>query len=110
LCGITAISEWKVRVTKMMARSFADAHEKMLSSSNTAAYLGTASKRIFEFGRQKLGVPLHRGLVDHPSPTRGSEVDGRKELTGTQISVIYETLRSGKLLIPVIEFLECGKS
>jgi phenylalanine ammonia-lyase len=105
LCGITAISEWKVRAAKMMAGSFADAHEKMLSSPDTAAYLGTASKRMFEFVRQKLGVPLHRGLVDHPSPTKGSKVDGRKELTGTQISMIYKALRSGELFLPVIECL-----
>jgi phenylalanine ammonia-lyase len=106
LCGITAISEWKVRVAKMMAGSFAGAHEKMLSSPDTAAYLGTASKRMFEYVRKNLGVPLHRGLVDHPSPAMGSKVDGRKELTGTQISVIYAALRSGELFIPVIECLQ----
>jgi phenylalanine ammonia-lyase len=105
LHGIATISEWKVKVAKMMAGSFADAHEKMLSSPDTATYLGTASKRMFQFVRQKLGVPLHRGLVDHPSPTKGANVKGRKELTGTQISVIYEALRSGELFIPVIECL-----
>jgi phenylalanine ammonia-lyase len=57
----------------MTAGSFADAHEKMLSSPDTTAYLGTASKRMFEFVRQKLGVALHRGLVDHPSPTKGQK-------------------------------------
>jgi hypothetical protein len=85
----------------MMARSLVDPHEKMPSSPNTAAYLGTTSKRIFEFVRQKLGVPLHCGLVDYPSPTKGPEVDGRKELTDTQISLIYEALRSREFFIPL---------
>ncbi|KAE9369014.1 putative phenylalanine ammonia-lyase [Stipitochalara longipes BDJ] len=104
--GLAAISKWKASVATMAAGSFANARDTMLSSPDTAAYLGTASKRMYAFVRQNLGVPLHRGLVDHPSSTEESKVNSRKELTGTQISVIYEALRSGELFIPVIECLQ----
>lgn len=50
--------------------------------------------------REELGVPSHRGLVEHPVPggNEGKMISGREKKTiGTWVGIIYESLRGGKL-------------
>jgi phenylalanine ammonia-lyase len=50
---------------------------------------------MYEFVRKGLGVPLHRGIVDHPTYPSVTEDHAGKELIGSQVSKIYMALRGG---------------
>ena len=81
----------------------------------TPAYLGLASRTMYKFIREDLGVPLHQGLVEHPTVEIASldERDGgagfdRSEprtTIGTQISKIHEAILSGRIYEPVMEIV-----
>lgn len=64
----------------------------------TERYLGRATKQCYEFVRNSLGVPFHRGLVEQPQPG-DTELDGRpKKTIGSWVSIIYEAVRDGRLI------------
>lgn len=64
----------------------------------TPGYLGNASRRLYLFVREDLGVALHRGLVEHPTQplAKGTHDGKQRKIIGTRISIIYEGLRDGK--------------
>ncbi|KAI1497637.1 phenylalanine ammonia-lyase [Biscogniauxia marginata] len=64
----------------------------------TEQYLGKATKQCYDFVRNTLGVPFHRGLVEQPQPG-DTELDGRpKKTIGSWVSMIYEAVRDGRLI------------
>ena len=99
------IPQWRQDIVDVLNGEFAKSRAQMLLRPNTARYLGSASKRMYEYVRLTLGVPLHRGLADHPVVGAGEQGNGRQQLTGTQITKLYEALRSGELFLPVIACL-----
>lgn len=110
-CPITALEEWRCRSCASMHENFTSFRHKFFEKQNTVDYLGQASKKVYKFVREELGVPSHRGLVEHPVP-RGNEgkmISGREKKTiGTWVGIIYESLRGGKLGGVVMEALVEG--
>ncbi|KAH0537196.1 hypothetical protein FGG08_005974 [Glutinoglossum americanum] len=94
---------WNSRVAKTSHSIFLSARTSYLAHPDATSYLGAASKRIYKFVRQGLNIPFHRGLCDHPAP----KCSGGENLanTGSRISVIHEALRTGRLMVPVMECL-----
>ncbi len=87
----------------------------------TPKYLGEGSKVVYKFVREKLNIPMHRGLVDHPtlvadertvasggSPgsTQDEARNARKHTLGTDASKIYVSLRDDSLHFEVMEAWE----
>lgn len=74
----------------------------------TLAYLGHGSATMYRFVRHELAVPMHRGLVEHPT-FPGAERDGvrasegEKVTIGRRISAIYKALRSGRMRGVLVE-------
>ncbi|KAM0717140.1 hypothetical protein Q7P37_006992 [Cladosporium fusiforme] len=72
------------------------------SEPPTLQYLGQGSATMYRFVRHELNVPLHRGLVEHPTFS-SSERDGvrasagEKVTLGRRIGTIYGALRSGRM-------------
>jgi hypothetical protein len=58
--------------------------------------------------REDLGVPFHRGLVEHPTPG-DVVINGRpKKTIGSWVGIIYESLRDGRLYDKLMEALADG--
>ncbi|KAL8783657.1 MAG: hypothetical protein Q9195_009317 [Heterodermia aff. obscurata] len=97
-----AMKEWRSRVYESMVESYTTTRQGFFTHQKTAEYLGRASKRMYLFIRQDLGVPFHKGLEDHPMPKDPSSTSGRKRTIGFWIGMIYESLRSGQLHGPLM--------
>ncbi|KAI4145645.1 MAG: hypothetical protein L6R39_003739 [Caloplaca ligustica] len=104
--ALDAINTWKISSRKVIAETFTTISAAFFKKQNTVDFLGLGSRKIYRYVREKLGVPLHQGLKDHPEPSNMFAVDGsRKRTIGSNISIIYEALRSGALHEPLMECL-----
>lgn len=117
---IDIIHEWTKEITPVMAEIFRNSQIKMLTACPTANYLGVGARHMYEYVRHTLRVPLHRGLVDHPTfrqnarvvldaTTATQEID--TDIIGSFITKIYHSLRSGELMTPVMDCLvQCNRN
>ena len=104
--GLDAVSSWKSTALVVLAETYTTTRAQFFQHQNTPDFLGSASHRMYIYVRETLGVPLHQGLIDHPTPATVFAADGsRKKTIGSWVSVIYEALRSGRLHEPLMECL-----
>ncbi|KAL5360773.1 L-Aspartase-like protein [Aspergillus floccosus] len=89
----STVHQWRTRVTKTLASSYATARERFLKEQTTATYLCQSSRNFYTFVRERLGVSMHKGIVDHPTYDSGRSK--KKENIGSQISKVYVALRKG---------------
>ncbi|KAI4239066.1 MAG: hypothetical protein LQ349_000643 [Xanthoria aureola] len=95
---LVAITKWKAAAREKIADTFTSVRARFFEKQDTVEYLGMGSRRIYSYVREELQVPLHRGLKDHPEPHDMFAADGsRKRTIGTNISRIYESLRTGAM-------------
>ncbi|KAL8732297.1 MAG: hypothetical protein Q9166_002869 [cf. Caloplaca sp. 2 TL-2023] len=100
------IASWKARAQSVLVNTYNSTRSKFFSRQNTPDFLGLASRSIYLFVRQTLGVPFHKGLEDHPTPKEPTAADGsRKQTIGSWIGMIYESLRDGRMHEPLMESL-----
>lgn len=88
----SAVSAWQTQVADILTASYAQAREQFLLVPTTKLYLCRASLKFYEFVRDTLKVPLHRGIVDHPTYETG---EGDKKCIGSRIGEVYAALRRG---------------
>ena len=62
---------------------------------------------MYRFVRGELGVEMCKGLVDHPLGSEG-ERSGKKTI-GSNISVVYEAVRDGRINGVVVGCLREGE-
>ncbi|KAL8964278.1 MAG: hypothetical protein Q9183_004562 [Haloplaca sp. 2 TL-2023] len=95
---LATIPAWKASARRTMAETFTTVRARFFEKPETAAFLGLGSRTMYTYVRETLKVPLHRGLKDHPEPHDMLASDGsRKRTIGSNISLIYEALRSGAM-------------
>lgn len=105
--ALAAITDWRTSVRKTIAETFTTVRAHFFEKPDTAAFLGSGSRAIYTYVRETLKVPLHRGLQDHPEPHDMFAPDGSKKRTiGSNISIIYEALRSGAMHEPLMKCLD----
>ncbi|KAB8266171.1 L-Aspartase-like protein [Aspergillus pseudonomiae] len=94
LTGFESAQHWQTRICNVLGQSYAAVRETFLTKQMTKSYLCSASRSFYVFVREKLAVPMHRGIADHPT----YNLTGRhkKECIGTQISKVYTALRKGE--------------
>jgi phenylalanine ammonia-lyase len=68
--------------------------------------LGTGSKILYQTVRRQLGVPFHQGFVEHPTAQNDTLGGRRKKTVGSWISIIYEAIRDGRLMDPLMASLQ----
>lgn len=105
---IAGLDIWKTRMLVVLHDTYTSTRSSFFERQNTAESLGQASKVLYRFVREELGVPFHTGLVEQPSPNDDPTVliHGRaKKTIGSWISIIYDSLRSGRLHEPAMKCL-----
>ncbi|KEQ86793.1 phenylalanine ammonia-lyase [Aureobasidium pullulans EXF-150] len=115
--GVTITGDIKVKAIADCHQTFSDYVLQLYLSHRdgffqhqiTPNYLGKGTKMAYLFVREHLGVPFHRGLIEHPvanSPC-GNMLDGRpKKTIGSWVSKIYEAVRDGSFYSEVLRFLD----
>lgn len=87
--------------------SYLKHRETFFGDPPTADYLGAGTKVIYLYVRRTLGVPMHRGLIEHPLTDEVNLIDGRfKKTIGSWVSIIYEAIRDGSLVGVLLEYLQ----
>ena len=87
--ALQAIKSWTTDAAITLYTTFTNNRNNYFMNGTATPFLGNASRKMYTYVREELGVPFHRGLMDRP--VKGS---GLKTLGGN-ISVIVEALRSG---------------
>ncbi|KAL1302896.1 hypothetical protein AAFC00_003222 [Neodothiora populina] len=66
----------------------------------TPGYLGNGTRRMYHFVRRGLGIRMHQGLAEHPTPPAANDTKEQQErrTIGSRISVIFEGLRDGRAM------------
>ena len=103
---------WSEELTAIIAYSVRETRVRFSSGEGptTLEYLGHGSATMYRFVRYELNVPLHKGLVEHPTYPN-AERDGvrasagEKVTLGKRISTIYCALRSGRMRKVLLECL-----
>ncbi|RYP03757.1 hypothetical protein DL764_004932 [Monosporascus ibericus] len=85
-------------IGKTVLETYVRHRDSFFKHQTTAQFLGSTTRRCYEFVRKTLGVPFHRGLVEQPAPG-DTELDGRpKRIIGSWVSTLYEAIRDGRLV------------
>ncbi|KAF5648093.1 phenylalanine ammonia-lyase [Fusarium sp. NRRL 52700] len=91
------IEEWKLKAADKTYEVWEETFGMFCDSTPTAGSLGIGSRALYQFVREDLGVPFHRGLADHPK-IKDAELGGKEKKTiGGWISSIYDAIASGAL-------------
>ncbi|KAF2727825.1 phenylalanine ammonia-lyase [Polyplosphaeria fusca] len=97
---VAEVSKLQRALSDLVLHSYLRHRDAFFRHPTTAEHLGKGTRVMYLFVRNKLGVPLHRGLVEHPvaGDPSGNMIDGRpKRSIGSWISIIYEAVRNGEL-------------
>jgi phenylalanine ammonia-lyase len=89
--------QWMKQVDDILVGSYAATVKQFLIGTTTKQYLGASSTILYEFVRETLGVPMHRGVIDHPTYESGEPASEKKTI-GTNIAQVYAALRGGKFM------------
>lgn len=103
---LAALHDWRVTATVMIRTAYLGVVKRFVQEPNTASYLGAGSHKIYRAVREGLGVPFHRGFIEHPTVINGTcgTIDGREKKTvGQWVSMIYEALRGHRLSRDIID-------
>ncbi|EAW06408.1 aromatic amino acid ammonia-lyase [Aspergillus clavatus NRRL 1] len=107
LVTFSTIQTWKSCAITLLGEIYNDTADAFFTYQHTEDMLGTGSKILYQTIRRQLGVPFHQGFVEHPT-AEDDTLNGRpKKAIGSWISVIYEAIRDGRLLDPLMLSL-CG--
>ncbi|KAJ5747202.1 uncharacterized protein N7511_008898 [Penicillium nucicola] len=89
--------QWMKQMDDVLVQSYTATVKQFLTKTTTKEYLGTSSKILYGFVRETLLVPMHRGVIDHPTFDSGEPASGKKTI-GSNIAQIYAALRSGRFM------------
>lgn len=98
------ITKWQARTTDILMQAYT-ANRKSYLASPKASLLCTPSTKIYNYVRGTLNVPMHKGLMDHPtyvSDSRDASSSDKKTI-GSHISTIYAALREGQFMSVLLE-------
>ena len=103
--ALAAIETYQVRIADTLNRAYDSARSAFFAAPTTPKYLCWASDILYRFVREELEVPMHKGLMDHPPIRSESENTGTNRTIGSLTSLIYISLRNGKLHDRVMEIV-----
>ncbi|OJJ96465.1 hypothetical protein ASPACDRAFT_34556 [Aspergillus aculeatus ATCC 16872] len=103
--NLPSLRDWKRTLACTLRESYETVRATRFTQTTTfpptPTYLCGASRRLYAFVREELGVPLHRGFADHPTVDRAQSAG--KLTIGSQVSKVYMALREGRLRRVLLE-------
>ena len=111
------LKDWSHRCSLLSLHIFTANRDKYLARPDATPLLGPASRRMYKFVREHLGVPFLCTQQRKPPPPEAaavsstgkpilSENDSRGSATlGSMVTTIYTSIRDGALYVPVMECL-----
>lgn len=103
--GIGDLGVWKSQMHDSLNQVYRETADAFFLKQHTGDLLGEGSKILYQTVRQELGVPFHQGFVEHPA-VGDESLNGRSKKTiGSWISIIYEAIRDGRLMDPLMQSL-----
>ncbi|KAF2211546.1 hypothetical protein CERZMDRAFT_43083 [Cercospora zeae-maydis SCOH1-5] len=93
--SIRDVKGLQAKIKSKILHTFNIHHAVFLEAPDTVQYLGAGTRKLYNYVRKTLAVPMHRGLAAHPRCTPGERDKGKT--IGSQVSIIYEALRDGRL-------------
>lgn len=120
--GFLRISGWLQDSIDGAASLYHGIRSDYFSTGDATEFLGQASKQLYHFVRKDLNVPMHRGIIDHPTPSStlftssdtlhlggvDSDEDWRKNTVGHWISVIHEAIQNDSVMEVVFKCMADG--
>lgn len=104
--SIADLDAWKTQAVAICHRVYQNTADSFCHKQFTAELLGAGARVLYKTVREDLQVPFHLGLVEHPTG-QNPTIDGRpKKTIGSWISIIYEAIREGRLMGPLMTLLE----
>lgn len=94
--ALPSIKRWTDETSSALHHLFLQHRQTYFTAPDATPYLGSASSRMYDYVRRDLQVPFHKGLADLPTRDNGLKT------IGSNVSVIYHDMRSGKLYDSVI--------
>lgn len=105
--SLDVITRWTATLADTLKTIFCANRNSYLANPDATPYLGRASRCMYLFVRKELRVPLHKGIVDHPTfGDMSAEQKLTKRNTGSRISCIYKALRDGRMERLILECVE----
>ncbi len=109
-CTLDQLENWRYQVASAMEETYEASTAGFFHHQETAKFLGEGPKALYLAVRRDLGVPFHRGFVDHPTVLEEESVTSRKarekKTIGSWVSIIYEATRKGKFQSLVVDLLQ----
>ncbi|KAL2807644.1 L-Aspartase-like protein [Aspergillus granulosus] len=99
------LQAWKSKAREALNMVYQETADAFFQKQHTADLLGEGSKILYETIRQELGVPFHQGFVEHPTIDSETHNGRSKKTIGSWISIIYEAIRDGRLMGPLLHSL-----
>lgn len=98
MAGVGLLQSWEEAFRHRLAAVYRDTFARFQKEPNTTEYLGVGSRALYTAVRDKIKVPFHLGVTDHPVGFDDYGEPGRSRKTvGSWISAIYEALLEGKI-------------
>ncbi|KAJ5116914.1 phenylalanine ammonia-lyase [Penicillium angulare] len=93
------LNSWKTEIQATLVQKYNQARTAFLKHQTTRDYLCGTSRLLYVFVRDTLGVPMHKGLVDHPTYVdHEGKCEAGKKTIGSNIGVVYAALRQGEFM------------
>ncbi|KAL3460305.1 L-Aspartase-like protein [Aspergillus heterothallicus] len=91
----SSVQQWTESTASTLTRTYAETRTAHVANNQSATptYLCGSSRRVYEYVRHTLNVPMHKGLEDHP--TYGTGDKSGKKTIGSHIATVYAALREG---------------
>jgi len=98
------VTKWQGRTTDLLKQAYS-ANRKSYLASPKGSLLCSSSAKIYNYVRGTLKVPMHKGLVDHPTyvSDSGEASSSDKKTIGSHISTIYAALREGQFMSVLVD-------
>ena len=94
--ALTAIHQWTDQTSTTLHNLFLQHRQTYFAVPDATPHLGSVSSRMYNHVRKDLQVPFHKGLADRPTQDNGLKT------IGSNIGIIYEAMRAGKLYENVV--------
>ncbi|QKX62708.1 uncharacterized protein TRUGW13939_09869 [Talaromyces rugulosus] len=102
------ISDWQKQTTDAVTNLWNTTFKTFSNAPHTATLLGKGSKVLYEFVRNKLGVPFHEGFVEHPTFDNDTHKGRAKKTIGGWISIIHGSIEDHSIYDGLLGLVEEG--